>query len=258
MRRVALQVVLVGALGCSGNGSESAGFRAVPERPGVAETTPAGPTTPRWGGLSVEERGQGALTIVLLHGYGAPGDDMVPLGEELARAVPARVVLPAAPRTWMGGPPGRAWFEREPSLARQQLPDAARALDGVLRTLAEEGVPAERVVLAGFSQGAMMALERAMRTRVWGEGARPAGVVALSGRPLPEMDGGFERLAGVPVLVSHGRSDAILPFSDGEEVARRAGTAGARVTFVPFEGGHAIPEVVRARMVRFLLELVEG
>lgn len=209
----------------------------------------------RWGGLSVEERGRGATTVVLMHGYGAPGDDLVSLGEELASSVPARFVMPAAPRTWMGGPPGRAWFERDPELARAQLPAASRALEGVLSTLADEGVPRSRVVLAGFSQGAMMALERALRGP-----EVPRAVVMLSGGSLRGLDGDaldWSRLSGVPVFVSHGRQDPILPFSGAEELARRAQAAGARVTFVRFDGGHSIPPLVREEVTRFLRAVVE-
>lgn len=211
------------------------------------------PGSERWGGLSVEERGRGETVVVLMHGYGAPGDDLVGLGEELARSVPARFVMPAAPRVWMGGPPGRAWFERDPALVGEQLPSASRAVEGVLSTLADQGVARDRVVLAGFSQGAMMALERALRGP-----EPPRAVVMLSGglpRGMSESELDFARLSGVPVFVSHGREDALLPFSRAEQLAARAEEAGARVTFVPFDGGHSIPAIVRAELAAFLRDV---
>lgn len=241
MSRVGLQVAFVAFLiACT----------AAPREPRiVAGSEP-------WGGLRVEERGRGSTVVVLMHGYGAPGDDLVGLGEELAASVPARFVMPAAPRVWAGGPPGRAWFEREPAQAREQLPTASRAVEGVLATLEDQGVPRDRVVLAGFSQGAMMALERALRGP-----AVPRAVVMLSGglpRGTSESELDFSRLSGVPVFVSHGRRDQLLPFSGAEALARRAEEAGARVTFVPFDGGHSIPPIVRTEVAAFLRDVAGG
>nr|MDQ3036164.1 phospholipase [Myxococcota bacterium] len=101
--------------------------------------------------------------------------------------------------------------------------------------------------LAGFSQGAMMSLERALR----GE-TRPAALVLLSGAAPSHIVGDWERLRGVPVFVSHGRQDSLLPFSGAEEIVRHAEAAGASVTFVPFDGGHSIPPAVITRLEDFL------
>lgn len=240
MGRFAAQALFVVLVACAPNRAES---------PRISHDD-----APRWGGLDVVERGRGNVTVVLMHGYGAPGDDLVALGEELSAEVPARFVMPAAPRIWQGGPPGRAWFEREPSLARAQLPAASRAVDGVIATLVDEGVPASRLVLAGFSQGAMMALERSLRGP-----ATPRAIVLLSGGAIRGVDDGeldWSRLANLPVFVSHGRQDPILPFSGAETMVQRAEAAGARVTFVPFDGGHSIPPVVRREVTRFLREVV--
>ena len=228
------------------------------EQAPTATPAPAGHSPGEaWGGLEVVERGEGDRVFVLLHGYGAPGDDLVPLGSELARAMPGlRVVLPAAPHRTRGR--GRAWFDPpisragdEAAQAMAQADAAREQLVGVLRTLEAQGVPGERVVVGGFSQGAMMSLDVALRSE------RPlAGVIALSGGPLPGWEGRWASRAGMPVLLSHGRADRILPFADAEDMRRRLEAGGAEVTWVPFEGGHGIPRTVRARLARFLARVL--
>lgn len=208
------------------------------------EARPRAEARPR--SLDVIERGSGARALVLLHGFGAPGDDLVPLGEALARRAALRALMPAAPHAWPGGLPGRQWFPRDAST--DDVRAATRAIDALLESIAERGTARERVVLAGFSQGAILSVASAATSRR----GPPAAIVALSGRLLPGMHRELHRLRDVPVLVSHGRADPIIPFARGEAMARQLEAAGARVTFVPFDGGHEIPPVVVDRVVEFL------
>lgn len=197
------------------------------------------------GGLDVVVRGRGEHAVVLMHGYGARGDDLVPLGERLAARVDARFVMPAAPFVRPHGSQGRMWFERDGPRALQQAAVSARAIDGVVDTLRREG--ASRIVLAGFSQGAMMSLERGLRAET-----RPAALVLFSGAAPQELGEDWSSLDGMPIFISHGRSDDILPFERGRDIARRAEAAGAQVVFVPFDGGHTIPSQVVERAGLFL------
>jgi phospholipase/carboxylesterase len=197
---------------------------------------------PAWGGLTVVERGdpRADAALVLLHGWGAPGDDLVPLGEELASAAPMRVIVPAAPRAMSHG--GRAWYDLHATDAEAQAARARRQLEGVVATLEARGVPARRIVVGGFSQGAILSIEvgLARRTPI-------AGLAVLSGRALEHPARAYAALRGVPIFQSHGRADDRIPFARGEAFRVRATDAGALVEHLPFEGGHAIPpEVVRA------------
>lgn len=241
-----------------------AGATTEPSAPTATAPTPGpGATTPEpavervltrvvWGGLDVTLVGEGRVAVVLLHGYGGSGDDMLPVAEALVGALPVRVAVPTSPRAWIHGGGGRAWFERTADDADAQLELAAREAAGVGRALVLDGREPGDVVLAGFSQGASLALEAALRAA-----DPPRALVLFSGRLLPSFEGHWSALEGVPVFVSHGRSDTLIPFEDGERTAERARAAGADVTFAPFEGGHTLPADVIARAVAFLRPLLE-
>ena len=173
---------------------------------------------------------EGAL--VLLHGRGADERDLFPLLDALD---PERRLLGITPRGPLALPPGGAhWYALggiptpEPDTFFPTFEAAAAFLDGL-------PVPIDRVVLGGFSQGAVMS---------WalGLGAsrpRPAAIMALSGF-MPEV-AGFELdladLDGYPIAVAHGTLDPIIPVEFGRAAAERVRAAGAdllwRVTRVP-------------------------
>lgn len=207
--------------------------------------------------------------IVLLHGFGAPGDDLVALADWMD--VPgAAWVFPEAPME-LGGLYGdsRAWWmidlarlERDlargaPSERADEHPDGlpeARAqvialLDAVRDRL---GLPDDRVVLGGFSQGAMLATDVALHTE-----RAFAGLVLLSGTLLarsawaPRM----AARAGLPVFMSHGRRDALLPYAAAEALRDLLAEAGLAVHWVPFDGGHEIPPPLLDLVGEFLAEL---
>ncbi len=200
---------------------------------------------------------------VLMHGFGAPGDDLAPLADELA--VPDwRWVFPAAPLE-LGGLYGdaRAWWhldlarlERElahgPTDRAAEIPpgladaraQVIAALDAI--ALAMPGAP---IVLGGFSQGAMLALDVALHD------PRPlAGLILLSGTFIAESEWGprFASRAGLRVLQSHGRRDGLLPFAAAERLRARMTAAGLEVRWLPFDGAHEIPPSVLAAMTAFL------
>lgn len=219
------------------------------------------------------------LHLVLCHGYGAGGDDLVGLGAELLLGNPelsrrVRCVFPEAPLSLdaQGAPGGRAWWHldmlklmsRRPEDLEQRLreepeglPHARALLNGMLGQLAAgTGIPAEKTVLGGFSQGAMLATDVALRAEV-----APAGLAVLSGAPL-NVDLWKERARQrreLPLFQSHGRQDAILPFAWGEALRGLLEEAGMNVTWVPFNGPHGIPGEVAAALTTWLgLRLEEG
>jgi phospholipase/carboxylesterase len=196
-------------------------------------------------------------TCVLFHGFGAPGDDLVSLADALGG--PVRFVFPAAPLE-LGGLYGdsRAWWmidmarlERDRAGStdrRNEVPDGLPAArDQVLRLLEQVGsqfsVAADQIVLGGFSQGAMLALDVALH-----RAAPPAGLILMSGTLIanPVWQPRMATLAGVPVMLSHGRHDGLLPFHMTEVLRDQLTASGAVVDWQPFSGGHEIPRSVVA------------
>ncbi|MGN6104338.1 MAG: alpha/beta hydrolase [Kofleriaceae bacterium] len=210
-------------------------------------------------------------TVVLMHGFGAPGDDLVALADELD--APVRFVFPEAPIE-LGGLYGdsRAWWRLDlarleaelrrgiPRDLRGEVPDGllearAQVLQLIDQIEARFAAPGARLVLGGFSQGAMLALDVALQ-----RAQPPAGLLLLSGTLLAETEWAprMPSLRGVPVLLSHGRSDGLLPFGIAEILRDRLRDAGAVVDWREFAGGHEIPASVLAAADAFLRGVTTG
>lgn len=219
-----------------------------------------------WGGLQVArvsgigEGQRGGTAVVLLHGWGAPGDDLLPLAQALVQPG-VQFFVPAGPLSEVGG--GRAWWHLDPrgrppyALGDQLDPGvqpnaevvAARtAIQQLLRTVIERHAP-DLVALAGFSQGAMLSMDVALT------GAPLVHrVVAMSGALLRDSLAALKApRAGKPAfLLSHGRQDPVVPFQAGGHARDLLEKHGLPVSWHPFEGGHEIPEAVLAATARFL------
>jgi phospholipase/carboxylesterase len=198
--------------------------------------------------------------VVLCHGYGADGDDLVSLaqnlGERIDPGISVRFVCPHAPIR-LGAPTGRAWWhlDIDALLQRQQdlagyvrqiraeaypgLAGARKILRGALaQLLAEADLGYDRLILGGFSQGAMLATDVALRLD-----EAPAGLVVLSGTLTDEAV--WRRYAmkrtGLPVVQSHGEQDPILPFYNAVALRTLFMDVGMPHDFIAFAGGHTIP-----------------
>jgi len=175
-----------------------------------------------------EARGEPEGALVLLHGRGTSEHDLYPLLDELD---PDRRLVGATPRGPLSLPPGGAhWY----IVRRVGFPDPAtfeptlETLTGWFDALPEAlGVPVERTVLGGFSQGAVMSYALGL-----GEGRpKPAGIVALSGF-IPTVPGLWaldESLDGYPAALGHGTFDPIIEVDFGREAKQRLEDAGADV-----------------------------
>jgi len=204
-------------------------------------------------------------TVVLLHGFGAPGDDLVALAPYLR--VPARFVFPAAPIE-LGGLYGdsRAWWpldlEKLEAILRSgairdrrdEVPEGlAEVRTQMLRFLdelqAKLAIADNQLVLGGFSQGAMLSLDLALHKKT-----APSGLILMSGTLLNEAEWApkLPALAGVPVMQSHGQRDMLLPYSIAEILRDKLVAAGAVVDWQPFAGGHEIPPPVLAAVSKLL------
>jgi phospholipase/carboxylesterase len=163
------------------------------------------------------------IAVIWLHGLGADGHDFAPIVPELvARDWPSiRFVFPHAPKrpvTINGGMPMRAWYDiKGTQIADRQdeagIRESMQQLDALIAREIERGIPASKILLAGFSQGAAMVLSGGLR-----HAQRLAGVMALSGYLPLEQQLAAERSpanADVPVFMAHGSVDAVVPQTLG-------------------------------------------
>ncbi len=220
------------------------------------------------GGPDGEGGGDGPL-VVLLHGFGAPGTDLVPLARVMNLPEQVRFAFPEAPLELPAGyGGGRAWWMLDmaklqramisgiPRDLRQEQPEglpAARAkLTACLDALtAELGVAEGSLLLGGFSQGAMLSCDQALHTE------RPlAGLALLSCAYVNEEEWAprFATRAGLPVFQSHGRRDPLLGFEGAEHLRAAMEQAGWDVRFTAFGGAHEIPMEVLEGLTAFITE----
>jgi phospholipase/carboxylesterase len=225
----------------------------------AARTVAGASDAPRLAVVEVGAAARGDAAGILLHGWGAPGDDLVLLGRELARPN-TTLFVPAAP---LAEGSGRAWWHFDPNAPRayaqsDQAPPDYRPLPAVataraaVRTLLDDvrqRLAPRRLALAGFSQGAMLSLDVALQCA-----AGVDRVAVLSGALL--LDSLPALLASCTarprVLVTHGRFDSIVPFRNAERAVAILEQHGLHVDFRPFDGQHAIPPEVRNALPEFL------
>ena len=187
--------------------------------------------------------GAARLLVVLCHGVGADGQDLIGLAGPWAEALPDLAFLaPDAPEPCDMAPFGRQWFslqDRTPAVleagARRAAPLLLAAVDAELARLA---LPPGAVALMGFSQGAMMVLHAGLRRPV-----PPAAILAYSGALLdsPALDA--EITGKPPVLLVHGEADEVVPFARGPAAEAALRRRGITVTTSWRKGvGHWVDE----------------
>lgn len=172
--------------------------------------------------------------IVLLHGYGANGADLLGLADPLAEHLPDTLfVAPDAPEVCAGSPMGFQWFpipwidsSTEEEAERGMLA-AAEDLNAFLDALMiDEDVLPEQVVLFGFSQGTMMSLHVAPRRE-----DPVAGVIGFSGRLLSPELLADQAESRPPVLLVHGDMDDVVAIDSMPEAVQALQTAGFKEVF---------------------------
>jgi phospholipase/carboxylesterase len=178
--------------------------------------------------------------LFLQHGRGADEHDLLGLADALDPQRRLHVVCPRAPFV-LEGAPGYHWY-----VVRQVgKPDAETAREGRRRletfhdeTWARLGIPAERSVIGGFSQGCVMSYVTALDH----DRPRPAGILALSGF-LPEVDDWRPDLTdrtGLPVLVAHGTADPVIDVAFAHAATDWLRAAGLAVDAFETGVGHTI------------------
>ena len=198
--------------------------------------------------IELESAPQPTAAVIWLHGLGADGHDFASLVPELdlAGCPPIRFVFPHAPSmpvTVNGGYVMPAWYDiLGPNLVSQQ--DAAgiqaseRAIVALLAHEVARGIPAERIVLAGFSQGCAMALHTGLRLP-----QRLAGIMALSGYlPLADRITAERHAANAqtPVFMAHGTQDPVVAIARGEASRDALAALGQPVAWHSYPMPHSL------------------
>lgn len=203
--------------------------------------------------------GRARQLVVLCHGIGTDGADLMPIARLLAGVLPETAfAAPHAPHPFSLGPEGRQWFELFGRSAAEVEAGARAAAPALARFFAEEctrlGLPARAGVLAGFSQGAMMALYAGLRM------ADPPGGIAAFAGGLP---GSPATLGEIPtggrrpvVLLAHGEADEIVPAAFSREAERILRGLGLAVHALYRPGlGHGLDDEILGAFAAFCADL---
>ena len=175
--------------------------------------------------IEIETAPNPEIAVIWLHGLGADGNDFVPMVQELdLSGLPGiRFVFPHAktmPVTINGGYVMRSWYDIVATdLTRREdeggLRASQRDVEALIAREKTRGIPASRIILAGFSQGCAMTLQAGMR-----HPETLAGMLCLSGYlPLASSAGAerTEQSLATPIFMAHGRQDTVVPFARAQE-----------------------------------------
>jgi len=214
--------------------------------------------------VEIESAPQPTAAVIWLHGLGADGHDFASLVPELdlSGCPPIRFVFPHAPSmpvTVNGGYVMPAWYDiLGPNLISQQdaagIQSSERAIVALIAQEVARGIPAERIVLAGFSQGCAMALHTGLRLQ-----QRLAGIMALSGY-LPLAD----RLAAerhpanaqTPIFMAHGTQDPVVVIARGEASRDALAALGQPVAWHSYPMPHSLHPQEIADISAFLAQVL--
>lgn len=194
------------------------------------------------------------LAVIWLHGLGADGHDFEPIVPELhlPQDTPVRFIFPHAPMqpvTINGGMVMRAWYDimamdLGSAVDAEGIDRSASHLSRLVAATVDSGFAPERIVLAGFSQGGVIALHTGLQ-----HPQRLAGIIALSTYvALPEQlqESASDANRNLPVFMAHGRHDPVIPFALAERSRDFLLAQGYPVQWRDYPMEHAVhPEEIR-------------
>jgi phospholipase/carboxylesterase len=203
-------------------------------------------------------------TILIMHGLGADGRDFVPVAEQLdlSSVGPVRFLFPSAPVmpvTINGGYEMPAWYDilGADLVSRQDesgLRQTQAAIEALIAREKSRGIPAHRIVMAGFSQGCAMALMIGLRH------AEPlAGIAGLSGYlPLADKTAAERSAAsqGVPVFLAHGTHDPVVVLPRATATHETLTALGYRVEWRDYPMEHSVCAQEVADLQQWLLRVL--
>lgn len=203
--------------------------------------------------IEIDSAPDPAAAVIWLHGLGADGNDFAPMVRELdlSGCQPIRFLFPTAPVmpvTINGGCVMHAWYDIfSTELARREDESGLRASQASIEALiAREktrGVPADRIVLAGFSQGCAMTLQTGLR-----HAGRLAGLMCLSGY-LPLADAiaaeADDANQSTPIFMAHGRQDTVVSLAHAEQSRDILQALGYQIEWHTYQMQHTLcPEEI--------------
>ncbi|GAA5785473.1 alpha/beta hydrolase [Chitiniphilus shinanonensis] len=204
--------------------------------------------------VEIETGADPVASVIWLHGLGADGNDFAPVVPELGvpDSLPLRFVFPHAPYmpiTCNNGYVMRAWYDIVYFDSIDRHADEAGVMQSVtlVRDLIarenERGVPTERIVLAGFSQGGAIAYTAGLL-----HPQRLAGIVALSTYlPIPRLidESRDAANAQTPIFAGHGTADPVVPLALGQAAQQRVAALGHPVRWQTYPMQHSVclPEI---------------
>jgi len=208
-----------------------------------------------------------ADVIVLFHGYGADAYDLRSLSEVLSPTIPSSWLFPQGVLEVPIGPgwTGRAWWEIDiAALQNAAASGQARDLSDskpegleklrprIFEMFEKLGVPWNRIILGGFSQGSMLATDIFLRAP-----STPKGLLILSGALLnkPEWKELAQKRAGSRFFMSHGSSDQVLALRGAAQLETLLIQAGLKGSLLTFAGGHEIPPVAIQKANEYLANI---
>jgi phospholipase/carboxylesterase len=211
--------------------------------------------------VEIDPAGSPRASVIWLHGLGADGHDFEPIVPELRlpREAQVRFVFPHAPMrpvTINGGLVMRAWFDikslddLERSVAEEDLVTSRRQLEAWIGHERENGIPSEKIVVAGFSQGGAIALYAGLQSE-----ERLGGILALSCyHPFPnrisELSSEVNR--AVPIFMGHGTLDPLVPVFLAQHTMTRLRENGYDLEWRTYPIPHSVSAEEIADIARFL------
>lgn len=212
--------------------------------------------------IEIEPAGEAVASVIWLHGLGADGHDFEPVvpALKLPDSLPIRFIFPHAPVrpvTINDGAEMRAWYDFVPhseTSGADDITESSRAVEAFMEREQQRGIPTHKIVLAGFSQGGVIALYTGLRYR-----QRIAGIVALStylhdfaGTERERTD---ENLA-IPILMAHGTHDPMIPVMRAATSRENLVRLGYDVRWFDYPMGHQVCLEEVEEISRFFQEVL--
>ncbi|HEV7767406.1 MAG TPA: dienelactone hydrolase family protein [Thermoanaerobaculia bacterium] len=176
--------------------------------------------------------------VVMIHGRGADMNDLADLAPMLDAAGGCRFVFPNAAKPfepYPGMAMGWTWFEGWPPQHESLVESRAEMLRFLDEVTAKYPTPEGQLIVAGFSQGALMALDAGLRTT-----QKLAGIIAMSGGLYEHDLIDLRSRAGVPVFIGHGADDDVVPVVNARRARRLLEDAGIDVEYHEYPMSHQV------------------